>query len=522
MPEIDFQCGEFRIYKVNVEGVAFGFIDTGSGGYSPALGETFQYDGTTVVLRDGREFADITQLRKAIEAGWCVLASDEVTQYRPKAAGIQVRPTETKPHERPTRVSIETTHQEDREVVSVEGRRRKREATNHRAAQRVPLESPEGKAAMESMGDPALDEIVAAIDDEVDGYVAAQRQIEEEKRAREDAKAEAHADILEMFHAVERDDSAVTRTAARATPSARNLPVDVQEDRVEMPIVREDTTETGTVVGQVSGAVIEREEGIQLNIAPATPQVTSPKPPPRMGGAGAIVVDEQRHVSDISLSGGAAPIRLDESAKVVSGNTESIRMGQDAQVGTRKKAHTVETGQGQEGVAVSRVLSPTRTTFEANDANTSSSAIQRAQDGKRLKVERLETDDVVVGSVGGDPGKPGVVATGDVQEATAGDELTDVLPDAVTPPAPEVHRRPEDDPAYAAVKMMIPDFEWDKDRKVSERVAAALKHFENPMYVKGILAVETAVGREEIKKALGEELDRRQKAKKSKKAAKKD
>ncbi|GAG34793.1 unnamed protein product [marine sediment metagenome] len=86
--------------------------------------------------------------------------------------------------------------------------------------------------------------------------------------------------------------------------------------------------------------------------------------------------------------------------------------------------------------------------------------------------------------------------------------------------APEVHRRPENDPAYTAVKMLIPEFEWNKDRPVKERVAAAIKHIENPMYVKGILAVETTLAKEEIKKALAAELGNR-KAKKGKKKAKK-
>ncbi|GAG12790.1 unnamed protein product, partial [marine sediment metagenome] len=108
MPEIDFQVNEFRIYKVNVDGVSFGFIDTGAGGYSPPRGEEFQYDGNTVVLKDGREFPDVTQLRSAIQGGWCVLLNDKVTRYRPKSAGIQVRATEQRGRERPIKMSVET------------------------------------------------------------------------------------------------------------------------------------------------------------------------------------------------------------------------------------------------------------------------------------------------------------------------------------------------------------------------------------------------------------------------------
>jgi hypothetical protein len=276
-----------------------------------------------------------------------------------------------------------------------------------------------------------------------------------------------------------------------------------------MPIVREDTTEAGTVIGSVGDkprVIVEREEEIAMNVARATPEAESPKPKPRIGGAGAIVVDEQRQVSTINLSSNAAPIRLDESAQVGTSGTESIRMEDGAQVGTRK---TASSGGIDGGVAVGRVLSPTQQSFEANDSNTSSTAIQRAQEGKQLRVEKFESDDNVVGTVGG--GKTAAVATGDVQEATAGDELADVLPDAAVSKPPEVHRRPEDDPAYIAIKMLIPEFDWNKDRQVKERVADAMKHVENPMYMKGILAVETEHAREEIKKALAAELEKRAK-----------
>lgn len=521
MPEIDFQVNEFRVYKVNVDGVSFGFIDTGAGGYVPQKGERFEYDGNTVILKDGRQFTDVPQLRSAIKGGWCVLVGDKVTRYQPKAAGIQVRATEHRGNERPTRVSVETTQAEEREVVSVAERRRRREATNETAARNVPLESAEGRAAVSAAtGDDDLDEIISAINDEMGAWTherqAEERRAQEEAHAVEEAKAQAEADILEMLNSVDDDHGFKEQPRAKeAAPrrTARNLPVDAEDERVVMPIVREDpTVNAGTVVGKVGEqprTIIERENEIALNVAPAKPATESPRPKPRFGGAGAIVVDEQRDMGQISLSAGAqAPIRLDESAKVASASTETIKMGDGAQVGTRKTASKAPATGVDGGVAVGRVLSPTHQSFTATDSNTSSTAIQRTQEGKQLKIEKYETDDEVVGTVSG---APKAVATGDVQEVKAGDELTDVLPDAAVTPTPEVHRRPEEDPAYTAVKMMLPDFEWDKDRPVKERVAGALKHVENPMYVKGILAVETQLAREEIKKALAAELASRSK-----------
>ena len=531
MPEIEFQVNEFRVYKVNVDGVSFGFIDTGTGGYVPKMGESFQYDGDTVILKDGREFTGVPQLRGAITGGWCILANDEVTRYKPKAAGIQVRATEHRGTDRPVKVSVETVQAEEREVVSVADRKRRREATNEGAARRVPMESDEGRAVMAkgpaATGDDDLDEVLSAIEEEMENWVGEQQaegqRVEDDLNAEEEAKAQVEASILEMLNSVEDDPPPAPRRAAPRR-SARTLPVDAEEERVVMPIVREEDTEVGTVVGNIGNkpkVIVERDAEIAMNVSRATPEGTSPKPTPRFGGAGVIVVDEQRDMGKIVLSGSAqGPIRLDESAKVQPGNTESIRMGDGAQVGTRKTAGKAPVVTGpQEGVAVGRVMTPTHQSFTATDSNTSSTAIQRTQEGKRMRVERYEADDQVVGTVSeGTTAK--AVATGDVQEARTGDDLTDVLPDAAVGPVPEVHRRPEDDPAYAAVKMMIPEFEWNKDRKVSERVTAAMKHIKNPLYIKGILAVETKLACEEIKKALAVELGKRSKKKAKKKAKK--
>lgn len=533
MPEIDFQVNEFRIYKVNVDGVSFGFIDTGAGGYSPQRGEQFEYDGDTVILKDGRHFTNVPQLRGAISGGWCIRVGDKVTHYQPKAAGIKVRATEHRGTDRPIKTSVETIQAEEREVVSVADRKRRREATNETAAQRVPMETEEGRVALASgssespsTGDDDLDEIILAINEEMGEWVNEQRTDDGvEEGVEEEAKAQAEADILAMLNSVDEDEDEEKEKEKVPAPrrSARNLPVDAEDDRVVMPIVREeDVTETGTVVGNIgskSKTIIERGEERPINVAPAKPLGKSPRPRERFGSAGAIIVDEQRDMGKISLSGSArGPIRLDESAKVQPGNTESIRMGDGAQVGTKKTAGKTPLTAVDGGVAVGRIRSPTHQSFTATDSNTSSTAIQRTQEGKQMRVEQYESDDQVVGKVSGNTTNTGA-ATGDVQEATVGDELTDVLPDAAVAKAPEVHRRPEEDPAYAAVKMMIPNFEWNKDRQVKERVAAALEHIKNPMYLKGILAVETDLAREEIKKALAAALENR--GKKGKKKARK-
>ena len=164
-----------------------------------------------------------------------------------------------------------------------------------------------------------------------------------------------------------------------------------------------------------------------------------------------------------------------------------------------KKMQTMEADSG--GVAVGRIKSPATRSFIASDANTNSSAIERTEQGKQLDIERL-------GPPAPKPGEkpPGPIATGDVQEARSGETLDELLPDAATTPAPKVYLRPEDDPAYKAIKMLIPDFEWNKDRRWQDRVEGAMKYLKKPQYLKGILAVETETVREEIKKRLAEVL----------------
>jgi len=536
MPAIDFQVNEFRTYEVRVEGLSLGFINTSGGGYTPALGEELKYDGSTVILKDGREFPDVPQLRTAIlNSNWLVPVGKQVMSVRPKAAGIKVRPTETRGDERVVRTTITLEQDDERMVGSIADRKAAREATNLEATRRVPLESPEAREAVadgeeyyvESTGDEELDEIFSEIEEEMILFETEPEEeddTEEEERQAE-MRAEVDSDIIALLNWAEDDPAPplkrkskkVAKRKAVAKPtSARRLPVDMQDERLTMPIVQ-DTTETeGTVVGNVGDqkrTIIEREEEIAMRVSPAVPQKA--RAPKRPGISGAIVVDEQREVSRIKLSNTAgAPIRLDESAKVTSGNRESIMMGDGAQVGTRKTASAAPPVTIDGGVAVSRILSPAKQSFVASDANTSSTAIERAAGGKRLRVEKYEEDGVVVGNVS--QGAPvTVVATGDVQEAQSGETLQDVLPDAVSSPVPEVHRRPEHDPAYEAVKMLIPDFNWDKDRPVKVRVAAALKYLtKDPQYLKGILAVETNLAREDIKKAMAAALKKRAEAKK--------
>lgn len=217
-----------------------------------------------------------------------------------------------------------------------------------------------------------------------------------------------------------------------------------------------------------------------------------------------VVDDDQVDLGKIALSqkNQATNKTAEETAKAKPRQTEGVKMA-DVEVG-RKRMEMPITQAGDDGVVVGKILSPTHRDFTATDANTNSSAITRTEQGKQLNVEHYDSPGTKVASI----------ATGDVEEAQVGDELSDILPNAVTPPKPEprVYSRPEDNPAYKTIKFLIPEFEWNMDRPIKERVKDAMKFVKNPQYLKGILAIETDLAKDAIKQALATVLKEKQAA----------
>lgn len=469
MSEITFKVNEFKTYEIAREGISFGFIDTSAGGYSPAMGERLQYDGNTVILNDGREFTDAPQLRSAIREGWITQVGSKTVRHTPKSAGIKVSPIESKGFTKASKSALPTEQAEENTIISVQARTESRLASNADAARNVPLHTSSAQKAMASQW--------ATEDNDLNDIIAALDQV-----------------------------SRPVKTAQKKSEEQVVFSVENQDDRLTMPILRDEHSDnSGEVVANIKdrhhSLSVEQEQEFPLNVAQAKPPVQKSV---RMGAVGAIVHDEQRDMGAISLSSNRPAIKLDDTAVVKSSGVDMIRMGEKAEIGSHaKKASAPNVDQG---VAVGRVLSPTHQSFTANPENTSTTAIQRTAEGRQPKIEKF--------AVSSEQNEVQPVATGDVQEPIVGEGLEDILPEAATPAAvrkPEVHRRPEDDPAYAAVKLLIPNFEWNKDRPVKERVADALKRYQEPLYVKGILAVETEHTREEIKKGLAKLLKKTKK-----------
>jgi len=565
MSDVEYESGAFHAYRAT-ETINIGAIDTQTSGYNVKKDEVFRYDGDTIILKDGREFPGITQIRGAIKAGWFVDAADTDSIYRPKSANIQVGESEQRGHTKTPKHRIVVQEAEDAVAGTVAARTAHREASHQAISTGVPvMESPEAQAVVAAQpvrapkpvasdeeifemldaagsdileqlnemvglnfdaqvlfksGDREMDLIAGVLSEAGDEWLKEKiwEHTPDDSEEVEDSdpavtvRAKIETDLLGMFSMLDELDEveeapkprsrqkAVAPKAAAPARQQPKFPVR-EEERISMPIKKADEdTQSGEVIATVpKRLVVEQEQSVRMrNVAPAKPAQE-----PRRGFSGAIVVSEdQRDVGQINLSETASRKSIDASAEVVQTPADGVRMASKAQVGPKKR-QVVVSGES-EGVAVGRVLSPTHTQFNAKQvASATPSQIANIEKGKQLKIEKYEVEVAESTQV---RTASTAVATGDVQEVKAGEELTDILPDAATPPAPEpkVYIHQDDDPAFATVRMLIPDFKWNKERRWQDRVEDAMKHAKNPQYMKGILAVETEIVRDKIKERLVE------------------
>lgn len=442
MSDIEFHVNEFHTYTTVVDGISLGFIDTGSGAYNPKPGEKLTYDGVTVVLEDGRRFGNVPQLRSAIRQGWFSLVGKETGSYRPKAAGVKIRDVEHRGSNAPVMTQPVFMREEDHTVGDVEHRRMQRERTNERAARRVPAEV----AGRRKAGD-GVEEIWEDL-----SFAASQWRAQHSGAGSSDVFEKAESRLIDLLDAM---------NEPPATPEGRGYPL------------REDATETaGRVVAQVGR---DEEASVETRSLRSNP----------------LVVNEERHVGDIALSGSPTSIKLDDRARVSATTSGSVRIAAKAEVG--RGASTISVSD-QEGVAVGRILSPAKQRFVASASNTSSSAIEVAA-SKRVGVKPIAA-------------RVDVAKENDVPPVTqkdvgiAGYDLADVLPEAAVAPRSAPAATNTTDAILATVRTMIPDFAWDRDRPVTERVKEAVR-VKDPLRLRGILAVETPIAREAIEKAIG-------------------
>lgn len=189
--------------------------------------------------------------------------------------------------------------------------------------------------------------------------------------------------------------------------------------------------------------------------------------------------------------------------------------------------------QGTEGKVIARVKTPAK--FGEQEVNISN-AQRIANQTRQMDNSGRRGVEVLV-----EPAKK-AEATGDVQEARTGFDLDDLLPGAVSTEKPaagvvaepeprhtmtaaerqaEARRQermtkaladefedvtpepPPPNPLLPGIIALIPDFAWDVDRPLKERVIDALRnHDPNSVYFRAIMAVETDEGRAKIAKIM--------------------
>jgi hypothetical protein len=501
MAGTQFKVGTFNVYRAT-EGISLGFIDPRSGGYTAEKNEEIETDGITVILQDGRRFENVPQIRGAIDSNWFVPVADKQSRYQPKPAEIQVRGTEQRGQDRPERRQIAVQRSEEDEVLSVANRKRIRESANADVRANPKPESREAQEVLSRQGtrfftgDFEVDDILLVLDQSLSQlrlqHSPHVTQVETTRSAASDTS------IFDLIESLEKPDPRLT-TGER---SRLKMPVHREEDLLE---------NTGKVVGQV----VERETRLVMDVAPATPAVRADQVrQPRLGNSGAIIVDDQKYVGRINLSGEnkAAP-HVGETAAVSASTSDMVRVAEGAQVGTgsrQPKPPRVTEG------TVGRITRTAARNQSIDVTKISQNHIDNLEKGSALKVAyEVERDNP--------PQARRAIATGDVQEATVGDTLEEVLPDAVRGPLPEsphAYSTSELDLKYQAIKNVMPEFEWNREQPVAARVAEALKHIRNRQMINAILAVETPVAQSEIKRAIVKELERLAKPTKKKQSAK--
>lgn len=162
-------------------------------------------------------------------------------------------------------------------------------------------------------------------------------------------------------------------------------------------------------------------------------------------------------------------------------------------VGTVKSSKTIPTQQ-EDGKVVARFKKSARSGSVRVDEITSTTINQI--DNSTVDVEKVNTPK----------------ATGDVQEAIAGDTLQDVLPEAVstgTPQTTMVTESPLTDTQQAQIKVdmikaFVPSFQYDTTAHWKTRVKTALQYKDNSVVINTILGFETDAVVKNIKKGLAQ------------------
>jgi hypothetical protein len=428
---MEFSTGVFHKYRAT-KSIRLGSVDN----FVFTADDVFEFDGNTVKLPDGRSF-EVPQIRAAIKSQWFVPDS--------QVASTQVQDTKVG-----RKKDYSVTETDEVEVSLV------RKGTN----------------PMLSQADPLVD------------------------------------DVIRMMSSSKSDWETKHHVAIAATPSQTLFPV-TREDESELggtfisrvertPEIQREFTGTKPQPANLSTSTFESGVQVHNELGEVRAINTSQQSPISVEEtARARAISNSIQIADkAEASSGGRPKKANASEEVVFtrtfnstltnfvaddatvSSTAIDRIQENGNPGTAPKATSKKASQPtdagvEDGVVVSRVLSPAKRDFLADDRTVNSTAIDRVEKGSDgLNIERY------VGK--------------------EGDSVEDLIPEAARPHPPIE----SDSEKLQRIRQSLPDFNWNKDRLQKERVQEALTHYKNPELMKAIIEYENPLCAEEIKKGL--------------------
>jgi len=471
MSEIQFKRGEFITFTATTK------FHLGEKQKDIWDGDEIEFDGQTVKYQ-GDVFS-APSIRGAVKAGWLALSGDNVSKYIPKPANVIIHKAQSTGRDRGDPIQIGHTQDEEQEVGLVESHRERVKTASDqnmaprpravKAAQETPEEVVPGgdEADLASLSEDELIDLGM----QGDGPEPDATTSEARPRPRSPAEAEEYnRAILAKALAV---DVPKPKDPAQAYGGTRYNAVSDEPSKPggkKFAYKAAADDQGGQVVGRIktsASGVAVGAEGVRLppqatDVSKVTPQSIEASQKPIGGGKRPQLPDPT------TLQIPSRPARTLTAAKPKALITDAAPAPQKPK---RKVA-----GAGGGATPTGAITMPEKSSDE---------------EGFKHKIPKGTATQVTEGE-GMTTKSNGT--TGDVKETRTGDDLTDLLPDAlvagVKPPGSIVGQDSE-------------GFSWDKGLHWKTRVSLAVKNYGNqPAVIKQILAAETPTVAKQIRMQL--------------------
>jgi len=499
---MQFKKGEFRSYRATIT------FHLGTTQENVQKDEIVEFDGTTLRKEDGGE-VKVSSVKGAVLNGWLVPEGDTESVYVPQSANVEVHPAQTQGNDRrKERISVTTVADDMAEVGTISGRKASREA--------------KAKAADQSWA-----------------TGASGRTSEPEHEPEYEPEYEPHYESNPDNDLVRELDAALgIDTTTKPKPKARpKRKAAAKPAQPKMPVATRDQQEVGRAVrskvaaseGPIRGAEARTQatEGETIKGVKATVGTKAKHFAGADAPAGGVEVSGQRETREV--------VNADASEGVAIASLGSSKFKTDVTDGNQgRSVRSVRPKQERSASAErNRLLSLGRAIVNGDIAGELLEKLDPDQKAKALALVNAEDsgeqdtepdyDSMTVEErraarrAAADASEAAVTTTGDVEEAHVGENLEDLLPDAVSTGTPDPgeagegddpHLTPEEkaeaaDPKIEAIRAFVPDFDWDLQRPWKHRVSDAVENYaDNDPWIRGILAVESDSVKKHIQAAL--------------------